>query len=149
AQQQVIGTAPIGIDPVAIDGPHHVAVSRSAGVAFTALSYPAPAAAPGPHAAHGSSQRPGVVQELDLTELTPIAQAQVETNPGDIGLSADGSRLVVSHFDLLRAQSGKTVADRRADLAILDPKHLADAAVSFVRTCVAPHGVALLGESGD
>ena len=150
-QRKVIATAPVGRDPVAIDGPHHVAVDRSAGLVFTALSYPAPATAPGPHAAHGSSQRAGYVQALDLQELAPVAEARVETNPGDIVLSPDGSRLVVSHFDLLRARAS-ALEDRRADLAIIDARRIiskGDAAVAFMRVCVAPHGVALLGPSGD
>ena len=52
-QWQVVGSAPVGRDPVAIDGPHHIAVDRRAKRAFTALAYPVPAASPGPHAAHG------------------------------------------------------------------------------------------------
>jgi YVTN family beta-propeller protein len=150
-QRKVIATAPVGLDPVAIDGPHHITVDRRRGVVFTALSYPAPAAAPGPHAAHGSSQRAGYVQALDLRDLAPLAKARVETNPGDIVLSPDGSRLVVSHFDLLRARAS-AVEDRRADLAVIDAKRMiseGDAAVDFMRVCVAPHGVSLLGSSGD
>ena len=141
-------TAPVGVDPVALDGPHHIAVSRKLGAAFVALSYPAPAVAPGPHAAHGSSQRPGRVQRLGLERLAPEADTEVETNPGDIVLSDDGTRLVVSHFDLQRAMHETELEAQRADLALLDPNDV-QAGARYVRTCVAPHGVALSRPRGD
>lgn len=134
-----LATAPVGLDPVALDGPHHVAVSRELGVAFVALAYPAPAVSLGPHAAHGGSQRRGFVQALSLTDLSPLAHREVSTNPGDIVLSDDGSRLVVSHFELNRAQ--------RAPLALLDPSKLGEPVM--VSTCVAPHAVALSRPSGE
>lgn len=148
AAESVLTTSPIGVDPVALDGPHHIAVSRELGAAFVALSYPAPAVAPGPHAAHGSSQRAGRVQRLGLDRLAPEADTEVETNPGDIVLSEDGTRLVVSHFDLVRAMRETKLQEQRADLALLDPSDL-QAGPSYVRTCVAPHGVALSRPSGD
>ena len=148
SQFEVLDSEQVGMDPVALDGPHHVAVSRELNSAFIALSFPAPAVAPGPHAAHGSSQRSGLVQQLALGDLAPLASRSIETNPGDIVLSEDGTRLVVSHFDLLRAARETDIQQQRADLALLDP--LAIAAVpTFIRTCVAPHGVALSRPRGD
>ena len=137
----IIGSAPVGLDPVEIDGPHHVAVDRGANVAFTALSYPPPTFVPGPHAAHGSSQRRGVVQKLALEDLAPIAQAQVDVNPGDVVLSADGTLLLVSHFDLRRVMLEKELEEQRADITILDAATLET--VRSIRTCIAPHGIAL------
>lgn len=145
---EVVTSRQIGVDPVALDGPHHVAISRALNAAFVALSYPAPAVAPGPHAAHGSSQRPGLVQQLGLSDLSPGSLETVETNPGDIVLSEDGSRLVVSHFDLLRATREKELDQRRADLASFDARAI-DAAPVLRRTCVAPHGVALSRPRGE
>jgi len=143
-----LDSGPVGIDPVALDGPHHIAVSRSLNAAFVALSYPAPALAPGPHAAHGSSQRAGVVEELALENLAPQVSHRVETNPGDIVLSQDSTRLVVSHFDLLRASRETELEKQRADLAVLDPLAI-DAPPHYIRTCIAPHGVALSRPSGE
>ncbi len=148
----VVGSAPVGRDPVGLDGPHHLVVDRRAGVVFTALSYPPPTTPPGPHAAHGSSQQPGYVQKLALDDLRPLAEVSVETNPGDIVLSEDGSLLAVSHFDLRRALIETKLADQRADVVILDPAALGDEGTStsrLVRTCIAPHGIALARPSGE
>jgi DNA-binding beta-propeller fold protein YncE len=145
---EVIGSRQVGVDPVALDGPHHVAVSRKLNSAFIALSYPAPSAAPGPHAAHGSSQRFGLVHQVSLDDLVPGESAPVEMNPGDIVLSDDGTRLVVSHFDLLRAARETELENQRADLALLDPLDT-DAPPTLIRTCIAPHGVALSRPHGE
>lgn len=145
---EVLSSDQIGVDPVALDGPHHVALSRQLNSAFVALAYPAPAAALGPHAAHGSSQRSGLVQQLALDNLAPGLNAPIETNPGDIVVSEDGSRLVVSHFDLLLAARETELEARRADLALLDPLALA-APPTFIRTCIAPHGIALSRPHGE
>lgn len=146
-----LGTAPVGLDPVDNDGPHHIAVDRSAGLAFIALAYPEPTTAPGPHAAHGGSARAGYVQALALETLAPVAELEVAENPGDIVLSADGKRLIVSHFDLARVLREKTLEARRADLAVIDVAQLGTrkAAARFIRTCIAPHGMALLDAAGD
>jgi DNA-binding beta-propeller fold protein YncE len=144
---KVLASEPIGVDPVGLDGPHHVAVSRKLNAAFVALSYPAPPIAPGPHAAHGASQRPGLVERLTLENLAPNVTRSVETNPGDIVLSEDSARLVVTHFDLLRAARETELAKQRADLALLDPRAI-DSTPLFIRTCVAPHGVALSRPNG-
>jgi DNA-binding beta-propeller fold protein YncE len=149
---EALGAAPVGRDPVDRDGPHHVAIDRAAGIVFTALAYPAPAVAPGPHAAHGSAARAGYVQKLALDDLRPLGEVRVEQNPGDIVLSEDGTRLVVSHFDLRRALENDELEARRATLALLDPAAVtsaSSAAPLLVTTCVAPHGVALSRPSGE
>lgn len=145
----VIGSAPVGRDPVDLDGPHHIAVDRAAGLAFVALAYPAPAVAPGPHAAHGSSERAGYAQVLALADFAPISEVRLEPNPGDIVLSDDGQRLVVSHFDLARALRETTLDAQRADLAVMSAQAPAALSPMFIRVCVAPHGVALSRPSGD
>ncbi len=142
----VIGSAPVGRDPVDLDGPHHVAVDRGKGVAYVALAYPAPAIAPGPHASHGSSSRDGFVQELALDDLRILGEVRVDPNPGDIVMSEDGSKLVVSHFDLKKALTTGDLDSRRATVAIVDPSTLAARGSpdpKRILTCVAPHGVAL------
>jgi YVTN family beta-propeller protein len=149
---QVLGSAPVGRDPVDIDGPHHLAGDRARGVAFVALAYPAPALTPGPHAAHGSSVRDGFVQKLALDDLRVLGEVRVDKNPGDIVLSDDGARIVVSHFDLQKALTvGAGIDDRRATLAVIDSAEvLASGSPDAARitTCVAPHGVALSRPDG-
>jgi DNA-binding beta-propeller fold protein YncE len=147
---EVIGSAGVGLDPVDLDGPHHVALDRARGEVFTVLAYPVPPMSPGPHAAHGASQRSGFVERLALGDLTPLGALEVETNPGDIVLSDDGTRLVVSHFDLGRAQRAPDLEGKRATVVIVDPGAVGPGATpSFVPTCVAPHGIALSRPSGE
>lgn len=150
AVPEVVGTAKVGLDPVDLDGPHHVAFDRERGEVFTALAYPVPPTAPGPHAAHGSSQRPGYVERLSLGDFAPLGALEVETNPGDVVLSDDGGLLVVSHFDLVRAVTSGSLEEQRATLALIDPRRIgAGGTPELVTTCVAPHGVALSRPSGD
>lgn len=150
--QSIVGSAPVGRSPVDNDGPHHIAADRAAGFAYVALSYPAPAIAPGPHAAHGSSTRSGFVQKLALDDLRIVGEVRVETNPGDIVLAEDGSRLVVSHFDLAKAVMPTPDVDaRRATLMVLEPTRIlasGSADPVAITTCIAPHGVALSRPKG-
>jgi DNA-binding beta-propeller fold protein YncE len=143
-------TYPVGRDPVAIDGPHHVAVDEARGHVFIGLSYP-DVGALGPHAGHGTSLRSGFAQRLSLDDLSLLGQERVELNPGDLVASADGSRVVVSHFDLVRATtSGGDLEKARASLAVLDGAALGEVGgPALVPTCIAPHGMALAGESGS
>lgn len=144
----VIATVPVGRDPVDIDGPHHLAVDRDRTFVVAALAYPAPTEAQGPHAghSHGTSDRYGFVQKLALSDLHLIGEVRVDPNPGDIALSDDGARVVVTHYDLKRALAGKTVEEQRASLMVFDPRAMAPVASpepAKTRVCVAPHGVAL------
>jgi len=150
---EVMGIEPIGRDPVDNDGPHHITANRAEGFAYVALAYPAPAIAAGPHAAHGSSTRSGFVQKLSLDDLSIVGEVRVDTNPGDIVLSEDGRRLVVSHFDLQKAiDPGAVSADeRRATLAVIDPDTLVMSGSPgplLITTCVAPHGTVLSRPDG-
>lgn len=143
---------PVGRDPVGVDGPHRAAVDAAHAVAFTALSYP-PTAASGPHAAsHGTSQSVGWVQAVALDDFRVLGQVRVDRNPGDIAVSADGRRVVVTHFDLTLVQSsGGSLDQARAQMAVVDPSTLTpDDSPEPVRikVCVAPHGVALSRPDG-
>lgn len=142
----VFRTRHVGRNPVDIDGPHHVAVDPSGTFAFTALSYPRINAS-GPHAAHGTASIPGYVEKISLVDLSIVGNVRVENNPGDIVMSADGKRLVVTHYDLERANQNPTDIDAaRASLAIVDPEGIAPSGSTkptFIPVCVAPHGVVL------
>ncbi len=147
----VVASRPVGRNPVDIDGPHHLALDPGRGAAYIALSYPE-VGGTGPHAGHGGSQALGWVQRLSLADLTVTGQVRVETNPGDIVLSADGTRLVVSHFDLARATAaGAEAESARASIAVIDPGTLEMAGSPeprFVEVCAAPHGIALSRPDG-
>lgn len=143
-----IATLPVGRDPIDIDGPHHLAVDRERTFVVVALAYPPVTEAQGPHAghSHGASQRVGFVQKLALSDLHLLGEVRVDPNPGDLALSDDGSRLVVTHYDLSRATTGKSIEEQRANLMVVDPRALAPVGSpepNKTRVCVAPHGVAL------
>ena len=148
---QVVATRPVGRNPVDIDGVHHLTLDPARGFAYVGLSYPIPGGA-GPHAGHGASQALGWVQQLSLSDLSIKGQVRVNTNPGDIVISEDGSRLIVSHFDLTRAGApDATPESARATLAVIDPTTLAPTGSPeprFVPTCAAPHGIALSRPDG-
>lgn len=145
---RVIATVPVGREPVDIDGPHHLALDRAQGFLVTALSYPPPAIGSGPHGAHGASDRFGYVQKLALGDLRLLGEVRVDPNPGDVVMSGDGKRVVVTHYDVNRALSGKTLDEQRATVMVIDSSTLvAPPARSpepkAAKVCVAPHGVAL------
>lgn len=135
----VVGTYAVGIVPLAENGPHHLGLAD--GAVFTALSFPAPAIAPGPHAAHGSSQVAGVLVRRSMTDFSLQGRATVEPNPGELVLSPDGRRAFVSHYDLLRALSN--VGNREAQLSrlvVVDTRTMQ--VTARVPLCVAAHGMA-------
>ncbi|WP_437979177.1 YncE family protein [Sorangium sp. So ce295] len=142
---------PVGRDPVGVDGPHHVTVSKAGTEVFIALSYPV-LAATGPHAQHGSSTQSGYVQKLSLDDLRILGQVRVDSNPGDIVVSEDGRRLVVSHFDLPRVLASQGDVDAaRATLAVIDPDQVLPLGApdpKRIPVCAAPHGVALSRPDG-
>lgn len=143
---------PIGRDPVTIDGPHHVVVDQSGGFVYTALSYPTISGQTGPHSAHGSALVPGYVQKLSLKDLSLVGQVRVESNPGDIAISEDGQRVLVSHFDLNRALANPGFLEAaRADLALIDPDSmlpLGSPDPVKIPLCIAPHGMVLSRPGG-
>ncbi len=143
----VIGDVPVGLNPIDLDGPHHLAVDRVTRDVFVALAYPAPPIIPGPHAAHGSAAVPGKLVRLSLPDLTRIGVARLDANPGDVVLSDDGARVVVSHFDLSRASNPTApIEAQRARLLSFAARELVGAsppAPRAIDVCVAPHGIAL------
>ena len=147
-----LGSYPVGRDPVTIDGPHHVVADAARGSVFIALSYPVDAASHGPHSSHGGSNVPGYVQKVALDDMRILGQVRVDPNPGDIVLSQDGSRLVVSHFDLQRAVANPSnIEAARATLAVIDPEAVllsGSAIPKRLPICIAPHGVALSKPDG-
>jgi DNA-binding beta-propeller fold protein YncE len=146
-----VGASPVGRDPVAVDGPHQVVVDRARGVAYAVLSYPGSAANAGQHS-HGASSVPGWVQVLAIDDLRAVGELRVDPNPGEIALSDDGQRLVVTHFDLTAASNAQaSIEARRASLAVVDPRTIQAFGTpepDKLLVCVAPHGVTLSRPDG-
>lgn len=146
---EVIARVPVGRDPIGVDGPHHLAVDKDGNI-YVALSYPQPAVLPGPHAAHASSSRPGFVHKLAPNDLHTIGEVQIDANPGEIVVSPDGSKVIVTHFDLARAIDAKlSPQDQKATLMIIDPKTMVvsgSPAPVAIKVCRAPHGASIAAD---
>ena len=139
----VVAQPVIAIDPIANNGPHHVAIDAKAGFAYSPLAFPPSVAPAGPHAQHGASIIPGILQQLSLADLSRVATLTIDVNPGDVKLTPDGSKVLVSHFDLKKAidaaNKGLPVEKMRATLLVIDAKTMQP--IVDVTVCVAPHGI--------
>ena len=133
----------IAIDPIANNGPHHIALDVKGGFAYTPLSFPPSIAPAGPHAQHGASIVPGILEQLSLADLSRVATVTIDVNPGDVKVTPDGSKILVSHFDLKKAidasNQGLPVEKMRATLMVIDAKTMQP--IVDVTVCVAPHGI--------
>jgi DNA-binding beta-propeller fold protein YncE len=143
--ERAIASAPIGRSPVLLDGPHQVVADPVRRRAYAVHAYPGALESAGNHS-HGSSVREGWVQALAFDDLAAVGEARVDPNPGEIALSEDGKRLVISHFDLKSAAQDLPIESRRATIAVLDPTTMLPFGTpepDKLLVCVAPHGVAL------
>jgi DNA-binding beta-propeller fold protein YncE len=149
ASASTIGQVQVGIDPIANDGPHHVALDARNGRVYVALSYPPPGVPSGPHAGHGASTQPGWVQMLALDDFRELGRAPIATNPGEILLTPDRTRVVVTHFDLQHAidalRMGGPITSAYASMWLLDATDLHRIASPDI--CIAPHGAAVTADS--
>lgn len=140
---------PVGLIPVEREGPHHVDVDPKGEYYYVGISNYVPGSGAGPHGVHGSGTADGHALKIRARDNLTVASVRVDRNPGDIRLTPDGRRLLVTHFDLLRIT--ETVAkdgderDMNARLAILDPQTMAR--VAMVELCPAPHGLAISPDS--
>jgi hypothetical protein len=140
---------PVGFNPVELEGPHHLSVDPAGKYVYVNLSMALGAAAAGPHGSHGASTLPGWVLKLDTNGGAEVGRAQVEANPGDNTLTADGKTLYVTHYDLPRWVAGATMMDLRkgdSDLLAIDTATMT--VKSRTPICPAAHGVRL-SASGD
>lgn len=144
SSMSVLGTTPIGRDPVEIDGPRHLTWDPADQAFYTVLSYPYEVVSP--HAVDfGESIRAGYVQRLGATDLRPLGELRASERAGDLAVAPDGSQLAVTHFDTLRSLEGETLADRRSDLVLIDqPGGMASGEAPSWRApaCVAPAAIA-------
>ncbi|MDP3277114.1 MAG: YncE family protein [Deltaproteobacteria bacterium] len=140
---------PVGLDPLANDAPHHLAIDAQARRVFTAYAYPPPVLSPGPHGNHGVSTQLGVLVALSLDDLHVIAQADVESNPGDVLLTPDRQRVVVTHFELNRVLASETdsgvMPARESAITVHNAQTLQR--VASARPCLTAHGGAISPDS--
>ena len=142
----VVVSRSLDVDPSAHEAPHHLALG-SAGDLYVALAFPPPdRPSPGDkHAGHGGSDSVGALLRLDARTFAVLGQRDVDQNPGDVVLTHDGKRVLVTHFDMRRAmqqaKAGSAVRALYARLLVLDAATLDTVAAREV--CVAPHGIAV------
>lgn len=137
----------VDLDPKRHEAPHHLALDGAHGRLFVALAFPdAPAESANkkdPHAGHGNAEAHGELARLDLARVAVNDAREVDENPGDVVLSHDRSRVLVTHFDMKRAMNvaaaGGPTSKMFASLQVWDASSMA--LVGARPLCVAPHGV--------
>lgn len=145
-------TVPVDLDPDAHEAPHHLAVDSASKHVFVALAFPPEAkkdAKKDPHASHGNATDVGKLARLDLGSLAVRESRDVDENPGDVVLTHDKKRVLVTHFDMKRAmdvaaRGGASPSTMFAHLVVFDAtdmKKLGSRAV-----CVAPHGITVTAD---
>lgn len=142
-----VTTVPLDLDKDAHEAPHHLAIDITTKNVFVALAFP-PEVKPGkpkdPHAAHGNAEDVGKLARLDLGNLAIKETREVDENPGDVLLTHDRKRVLVTHFDMKRAmdvaaKGGGSPSTMFAHLVVFDAATMNKLGSRAV--CVAPHGV--------
>lgn len=140
----VLWRIPIGFVPVEQEGPHHLSVDPAGAFLYVNLSQNVPGSGSGPHGAHGTGNIPGFVLKVDTRDGRVVDHVQVDRNPGDNLLSADGKTLFVTHYDLVGWLPAIRAGDpRKGDsrLAIVDTESMT--VRRLVPLCPAAHGITL------
>ncbi len=139
----LLGSVPVGRDPVDIDGPRHVVLDTAKALAYVALSYPFSAASP--HAlAEGATQRSSYVEALELSDLSVAGDVRVDPSAAELAFSPASQALAVSHYDLFRALQVDPAA-RRANVALVEPASdiaNAEPTPTFIPVCAVPAAMA-------
>ena len=140
----VVTHVPIDIDASAREAPHHLAIDPVAGWIFVALAFPAPpTGSRDPHKAHGNAEDRGKLARLDLLNLAVKDTRDVDENPGDVILTHDRTRVLVTHYDMKRAMNvatrGGVAGMMFASLQVWDARDMRKIAERAL--CVAPHGI--------
>lgn len=131
------------------EAPHHLAIDPTGDRLYVAFAHPRPTAGTD-HRAHGrSALAPGEVVSLQLSTLRLLGRFEVDESPGDLVLTARADKVVVTHYDLARAFAGAARGAPPRDLfATLQVWNVRAGTKWAERAlCVAPHGIALHGET--
>jgi len=87
----------------------------------------------------------GALLRLEQRTLSVEASREVDQNPGDVVLTHDGTKVLVTHFDMRRAmqkaKAAGATSSMYARLIVLDAATLEIVGARDV--CVAPHGIAV------
>jgi YVTN family beta-propeller protein len=142
--QKLLGNAPVGRDPVDTDGPRHVVLDPTLGLAYVVYSYPEVIVSP--HASSvGSNGRLGYVAALELADLRPLGELRLDVSPAALALTSDGRALAVAHYDTVKALEASPPEALRANVAFVEPaRGLTDSTAQAARVsvCAAPAAIA-------
>jgi YVTN family beta-propeller protein len=141
-------TMPVGLLPPEREGPHHGAAAADGSVFYIGLSNYVPGSGSGPHGSHGTGAVDGYLLEYDAKTLELMAATRVSRSPGDVRLTPDGTKVLQSHYDLVRitqwAMKGGPIEDSYAPIAIVDSTTMK---ATLVPLCPANHGIAIAPDS--
>lgn len=145
-----VETASMDVDTDAHEAPHHIAVDGTQKRGFVALAFPPPPpgtqAPKDKHGTHGQSARKGRLASLELSRLSVERMSDLDENPGEVVLTHDRSRVLVTHYDMKRAmdvaaQKGASPATMFATLMVFRATDLTLLGTRPI--CVAPHAIAI------
>jgi hypothetical protein len=142
-----VGRLPVGFSPVELEGPHHIAVDPAGRYLYVNLSLAVNAGGSGPHGTHGTGSQQGWVLKIDARDGRTVGTVQVDRNPGDNVLGADGRTLFVTHYDLIAwTMAGADLRRGDSPLIAIDVERMA--VMRSVPLCPAAHAVRLSGDGG-
>jgi hypothetical protein len=141
--RQVRFTIPVGFIPVELEGPHHLAADPAGRFLYINLSEAVAGSGTGPHGSHGTGTIPGFILKLSTKDGSLAGFAQVDPNPGDLTISADGKTIYVTHYDLNKLAKMTVDNPRLGDsnLVVIDAASMN--VTKRVSLCPAAHGVRL------
>lgn len=127
------------------EAPHHLAIDPAGNRLYVAFAHPR-ATSTESHREHGRSAiAPGELVILELSTLRLLQRSEVDESPGDLALTADATKLLVTHYDLARAfagaAKGRPPRELFATLQVWDAHAGSKWAERAI--CVAPHGIAV------
>lgn len=144
ATPALLGFAPAGVNPVQLEGPHHLAASPDGRTLYVNLSNYAPGSGAGPHGPVGTGRDPGNLLVVDAATYRAIGVVPLDRDPGEVILSRDGKTAWVSHYDLVKLEDALTRGlpepDGFSTVATIDTATLAPPALLPV--CATAHGLA-------
>jgi DNA-binding beta-propeller fold protein YncE len=144
-QPRLLGLAPLGNNPIELEGPHHLAASPDGQFIYYNLSNYVTNGGTGPHGSHGTGTVPGYMVKLDARTNRPIGQVLIDRSPGDIVVTPDGKWVLVSHYDLARLadqlKRGAPPQEGYSTVVIIDAEKLQ--VVSRTPVCPTAHGMGL------
>lgn len=134
---------PVGLNPVELEGPHHLQPGSDGKYLYVGLTETFPSNASGPHGAHGTGAVPGYLLKIRISDGELVGKVRVDRNPGDVKLSPDASKVYVSHFDVKRiidqTQAGGDEQSKWSGIAQIDTATMTRDAL--VMNCPAEHGM--------